>query len=145
MKAKKTKQPMPIRTCRVTIRLTETDRAMFKEKANASFNGNISKLIFTSVSLYKNDRMKSKYATAQRFADLYDQLLPELKKGGTNLNQVAHQLNAAMLQYMGEPPADWIRQYLDKRLNTVLTYYAGLLWRLGKAHDKIVNDLVKAK
>ena len=102
MKAKKTKQPMPIRTCRVTIRLTETDRAMFKEKANASFNGNISKLIFTSVSLYKNDRMKSKYATAQRFADLYDQLLPELKKGGTNLNQVAHQLNAAMLQYMGE-------------------------------------------
>ena len=145
MKAKKKKQPMPIRTCRVTIRLTEADRTMFKEKANASFNGNISKLIFTAVSLYKNDRMKSKYATAQRFADLYDQLLPELKKGGTNLNQVAHQLNAAMLQYMGEPPADWIRQYLDKRLNTVLTYYAGLLWRLGKAHDKIVNDLVKAK
>ena len=145
MKAKKKKQPMPIRTCRVTIRLTEADRTMFKDKANASFNGNISKLIFTAVSLYKNDRMKSKYATAQRFADLYDQLLPELKKGGTNLNQVAHQLNAAMLQYMGEPPADWIRQYLDKRLNTVLTYYAGLLWRLGKAHDKIVNDLVKAK
>ena len=77
MKAKKAKQPMPIRTCRVTIRLTEADRTMFKEKANASFNGNISKLIFTAVSLYKNDRMKSKYATAQRFADLYDQLEPQ--------------------------------------------------------------------
>ena len=49
------------------------------------------------------------------------------------------------LDSRAEPPADWIRQYLDKRLNTVLTYYAGLLWRLGKAHDKIVNDLVKAK
>ena len=145
MKAKKKKQPMPKRSCRVTLRLTETDRAMFKEKADDSFNGNISKMIFNAVSIFKNDRLKSKYAMARRFADLYDQLIPELKKGGTHINQVAHQLNAAMLQYMGEPPADWIKQYLDKRLNPVLTFYANLLLKLAKAHDKVLNDLVKAK
>jgi len=143
MRARKTKQPN--RSCRVTLRLTEADRVMFKEKANASFNGNISKMIFSAVSLYKDDRMQSKYAMAQKYSDLYEQLIPELKKGGTNLNQVAHQLNAAMLQYKGEPPANYLKSYLDKRLNPVLILYARLLLTLERAHGKIVNNLVKAK
>ena len=131
--------------CRVTLRLTEADRAMFKEKADESFNGNISKMIFSAVSLYKNDRLQSKYAMAQKYADLYNELLPELKKSGTNLNQVAHQLNAAMLQYMGQPPTDKIRVYLDKRLDPVLLAHAKLLVMLKTAHDKVLNDVVKGK
>ncbi len=145
MKAKKTKQPKTNRSCRVTLRLTETDRTMFKKKADDSFNGNISKLIFSAVSLYKNDRLKSKFAMANRFSNLYDQLVPELKKSGTNLNQVAHQLNAAMQQYMGRPPADQIKVYLDKKLTPVLIMHGNLILKLSTAHEKILNDLIKAK
>ena len=145
MNAKKTKQPGPRRVCRVTLRLTENEHSMFKKKAGESFNGNVSRMIVNAVVLFKNDRLASKYSMAKRFSDLYNELLPELKKSGTNLNQVAHQLNAAMLQYMGQPPTDKIRVYLDKRLDPVLLAHAKLLVMLKTAHDKVLNDVVKEK
>lgn len=145
MVRKKDKTPKPKRDCSITFRLTNDEFKLFKMKANAMFNSNVSKMIIYSVGLLNQDRLETKYNIIKHYSDSYQQLMTELKRHGTNINQVAHQLNAAMIQYNDSPPAGYVKNFINQTLHPILVIHLRFLDFICRVHDKKLVDVMKTK
>lgn len=109
------------------------------------FNSNVSKMIIYSVGLLNQDRLETKYNIIKHYSDSYQQLMTELKRHGANINQVAHQLNAAMIQYNDSPPAGYVKNFIDQTLHPILVIHLRFLDFISRVHDKKLVDVMKTK
>ena len=143
--SKKPKAKRILRDCRRTFRATAEDAAMIKSKANKMFGGNQSRLIIYAVSLLDEDRLVKKYDMIQKLTDSYNHCAQELKKSGTNINQVTKQLNMVMLQFQNKPTANFVKNYVSQSLQPIMDTHENLLEMITLFFQKMMTKVMKTK
>lgn len=143
--SKKPKAKRILRDCRHTFRATAEDAAMIKSKANKMFGGNQSRLIIYAVSLLDEDRLVKKYDEIHKFADSYNHCAQELKKSGININQVAKQLNIAMLEFQNKPTSNFIKNYVSQTLQPIMDTHENLLETITLFFQKMMTKMMRTK
>jgi hypothetical protein len=142
MKTTKPTKKTRNRTMRVDLRLTKSEKTMFLKKANNAFDGNVTQMVVYAVSMLNENRLGQKLKLIGKFSESCNSILVEFKKSGTNLNQVAHQVNALMGNYEGKPQYAVVKNCLDNHLLPCIKLHNDAVLQVGRDFASALNELM---
>ena len=133
-----------IRTERMNLRLSRTEKEMFQNKASRAFHGNMTQMVAYAVKMLNENRLDQKFKLISLFSESCNKILFELKKSGTNINQIAHQLNALMKEYDGRPECAMVKRCLDSLVSPGIKRHNETLLHVENAFTAALNELMCA-
>ena len=142
MKTTKPTKKTQNRTMRVDLRLTKSEKAMFLQKANSAFDGNVTQMVVYAVSMLNENRLSQKLKLIGKFSESCNSILVEFRKSGTNLNQAAHQLNVLMSKYEGKPQHAVVKVCLDNHLLPSIKLHNDAVLQVEKDFTSALNELM---